>query len=104
MQQIQALELSHWLAREAPLLLDVREEWEVRLCILPGSVHVPMRQVPARLAEFDPSRPVVCICHLGARSMQVARFLEQHGFVAVFNLAGGIDAYARQVDPALATY
>lgn len=104
MRQIQPLELSAWLARASPLLLDVREDWEVGLCALPGSLHVPMRQLPARLAELDASHPIVCICHHGGRSLQVALYLEHRGFEAVFNLEGGIDAWARQVDPALPTY
>lgn len=104
MQQIEPRDLQTWLATEEPLLLDVREPWEVERCALPGSVHVPMREIPARLAEISRSRPVVCICHHGARSLQVALFLDQHGFDNVFNLAGGIDAWSRDVDPAVARY
>lgn len=118
MQHIQPTELAGWLAPataaqgagcdtdagNAPLLLDVREHWEYALCALPGSVHVPMREIPARLNELDPSRPIVCVCHHGVRSLQVAMFLEHRGFDAVFNLTGGIDAWARQVDPAMPTY
>ena len=70
MQNLHPAELARWLAPDAgspapgaPLLLDVREHWEYALCSLPGSVHVPMREIPARLNEFDPSRPIVCICH-----------------------------------------
>lgn len=116
MQHIQPVELAGWLtpaaatvadggdAEAAPLLLDVREHWEYALCALPGSMHVPMREIPARLNELDPSRPIVCICHHGVRSLQVAMFLEHRGFEAVFNLTGGIDAWAKQVDPSMATY
>lgn len=87
-----------------PQLLDVREPWEVALGALPGSVAIPMAQVPARLHELDARRPVVCICHHGVRSMQVAIFLRRQGFADVSNLAGGIDAWAREVDPAFPTY
>ncbi len=114
MRQIQPEQLAAWLAPAdatgaaptgpAPLLHDVREHWEYALCSIPGSVHVPMREIPARLNEFDPSRQIVCICHHGRRSMQVAMFLEHRGFEAVFNLSGGIDAWARQVDRSMATY
>jgi rhodanese-related sulfurtransferase len=65
---------------------------------------MPMRTVPARLAELDPDLPVVCICHHGARSMQVAGFLEQNGFADVSNLTGGVHAWALQVDPKMPTY
>jgi rhodanese-related sulfurtransferase len=60
--------------------------------------------VPEQLAQLDPAAPLVCICHHGARSLQVAAFLEQHGFTDVSNLSGGVHAWAQQVDPAMATY
>lgn len=107
MRQISAPELAAWLAdpqRPAPQLLDVREPWETALCALPGSVVMPMSQVPARADELDPGRPVVCICHHGMRSAQVAVYLARLGFDAPINLAGGIDAWARQVDPSCPTY
>lgn len=107
MRQISAPELAAWLAdpqRPAPQLLDVREPWETALCALPGSVAMPMSQVPARADELDPGRPVVCICHHGMRSAQVAVYLARLGFDAPINLAGGIDAWARQVDPSCPTY
>ena len=88
----------------APLVLDVREPWEVARCCLPDSVAIPMSEVPARLAELDPARHVVCLCHRGGRSQQVAMFLEHHGFTTVSNLAGGIDAWSREVDPSVARY
>ena len=65
---------------------------------------MPMRDVPARLAELDPAQPVVCICHHGARSAQVVAFLERSGFESVYNLAGGIDAWSQDVDPKVARY
>ncbi len=65
---------------------------------------MPMASVPARQEELDPERPVVCICHHGARSMQVAAFLERAGFEQVINLTGGIHGWALQVDPTMPTY
>jgi len=96
-------------ARAMPLLLlDVREPWEVALAAisLPGatSLQVPMRELPARLGELDPAQPVVCICHHGARSAQVVAFLERMGFASAYNLAGGIDAWSRDVDPGVPRY
>ncbi len=88
--------------------LDVREPWEIATASLsaPGArlVCMPMREVPARLAELDPAQPVVCICHHGARSAQVVAFLERSGFESVYNLAGGIDAWSQDVDPEVARY
>jgi rhodanese-related sulfurtransferase len=106
-KQISASELAAWLAdkgREPPLLLDVREPWEHDKARIAGSQLVPMGQVPARLAEIDDEKEVVAICHHGGRSMQVAMFLEKSGFPKVHNLAGGIDAWSRTVDPSIPLY
>lgn len=107
MQQITPAELAAWLAdasREPPLLLDVREPWEFQTCHIAGSVTMPMATVPIRQSELPDDRAVVCICHHGARSMQVAYFLERAGFDNVINLAGGVDAWALQVDRSMPTY
>ncbi len=107
MQQITAEELKAWLddpARERPILLDVREPWECEICALAGSVHMPMNTVPTRADELDAAAHTVVICHLGGRSAQVARFLESRGFARVYNLTGGVDAWARRADPSMATY
>jgi rhodanese-related sulfurtransferase len=107
MTPIAPTELAAWLAdaaRAQPQLLDVREPWEVALCQLPGATLVPMAQTPEALDRLDPRRPVVCYCHHGMRSAQVALFLQRNGFAEVFNLTGGIDGWARQVDAAVAVY
>ena len=107
MQQLAVTALSQWLAdplRDQPQLLDVREPWEGATCALAGSISMPMGEVPARLDELDPDRPVVCICHHGVRSLHVAHFLSRQGVGQLFNLAGGIDAWAREIDPAMAVY
>jgi rhodanese-related sulfurtransferase len=107
MQQLSAPELAQWLAddsRPQPVLLDVREPWEFQTCHIAGSQAMPMRTVPAHLAELDADAPLVCICHHGGRSLQVAAFLEQHGFSQVSNLTGGVHAWALQVDSAMPTY
>lgn len=92
----------------APLLLDVREPWEFALAAIRidglQTLPMPMNSVPARLGELDPAQPVVCICHHGVRSAQVVAFLERQGFEAVYNLAGGIDAWSIQVDAGVPRY
>lgn len=106
-QSLTAPALAAWLAdptRARPLLLDVREPWEFATCRLDGAQSVPMNDVPARLEEFDLDRPIVCICHHGARSMQVAGFLAARGALDVHNLTGGVAAWAHQVDATFPTY
>ena len=100
-------ELAAWLAdsgRAAPVLLDVREVWEVEHCALPGILAVPMAEVPAHVHELASAREIVCICHHGMRSQRVAVYLAQQGFEKVYNLAGGIDAWAQRIDPAMPRY
>jgi rhodanese-related sulfurtransferase len=100
-------ELSAWLgdpARRRPRLLDVREPWEFERCRIGDAQLLPLRELPARLAELDPQTETVVICHHGGRSMQAAMFLERQGFASVHNLAGGVDAWARTVDPAMPVY
>ena len=106
--QLRAFVATSAATRPRALLLDVREPWEVQLaCIdLPGvdTLHIPMNDIPERLHEIDPAQPVVCICHHGVRSAQVVAFLLQRGHPRVYNLAGGLDAWSAQVDPAIARY
>ena len=99
--------LSAWLndtARSQPVLLDVREPWEFQTCRLENARLVPLREIPARFGELDGGAEIVVICHHGGRSMQAAMFLQRQGFASVHNLAGGMDAWARQVDPAMPVY
>jgi len=100
-------------ARGGPplLLLDVREAWELDLAklTLPDAAmrHLPLSELarePGRIAELDPAQPLVCVCHHGVRSAQVAAFLQRQGFAAVYNLAGGIDAWSLQVDGGVPRY
>jgi rhodanese-related sulfurtransferase len=91
-------------ANPQPLLLDVREPWEYQHVHLPNSQLIPMMQIPAALSQLDQDQEIVVICHHGVRSRQVAYFLEGNGFRSVINLYGGIDAWARDVDPSLPIY
>jgi len=107
MKTVSAPQLAHWLAdpqRPRPLLLDVREPWEQQICRIEGSALMPMRALPDRLGEFDLDQPIICICHHGGRSAHVAMFLARQGFADVYNLIGGLDAWARQVDTTMAVY
>jgi rhodanese-related sulfurtransferase len=93
--------------RAAPgsvLLLDVREPWERELAVIEPSVHIPMNDIAERSTELPKDRKIVVYCHGGTRSAMVAGYLEHHGFPAVENLAGGIEAWSVQVDPKVPRY
>ena len=108
MQQLQVTALAALVNAGATTLLDVREPWEVALAriTLPDAtvLNLPMHEVPAGLAHIPRTQPVVCICHHGARSAQVVSFLLQQGYVDVYNLAGGVDAWSVAVDPDVPRY
>lgn len=92
-------------AGTAMTLLDVREDWETALAPVPAElVHIPMGQIQGRLSELDPAQETVVICRSGGRSMQVAHFLATQGFNSVYNLAGGILAWSRDIDPRIPQY
>jgi rhodanese-related sulfurtransferase len=92
-------------AGEVMTLLDVREDWEVALAPVPTDiVHIPMGEIEDRIGELDPNKETVVICRSGGRSAQVAQFLERQAFAKVFNLAGGILAWSRVIDPRIPQY
>ncbi len=92
------------LHRKGALLVDVREPSEVATCAIAGSRHIPMRQIPEQVADLPRDRLILVHCHHGGRSLRVTQFLRANGFTQVSNVAGGIDAWAEQVDPTLARY
>lgn len=124
MNQLSVTELAAWLketgqaaerepgqdaARRQPILLDVREPWEVQTASLSGITAIPMQQIPARIDEINalaaaPDAEIVAICHHGSRSAQVAMFLERQGLGPIHNLAGGIEAWSLEIDPSVPRY
>jgi rhodanese-related sulfurtransferase len=86
------------------VLLDVREHDELAVAAVPGALHIPMREVPARLADLDADKPLVVMCHSGGRSRRVAEYLAANGFTTVFNLKGGIDSWSTQLDSQIPRY
>ena len=105
MKEITVAELARWRSEHKDfVLLDVREPAEVAIAAIPGSLAIPMRAIPARMHELPKDRPIAVLCHHGGRSYQIARFLQAQGFGEAVNIAGGIDAYAARVDPALRRY
>lgn len=104
-EEITVHDLSTWRGTGKNfVLLDVRDSDEVATVRLEGSVWIPMREIPQRMGELDPAIPVAVMCHHGGRSERVAEFLASRGFADVVNVAGGIDAYAAQIEPALSRY
>jgi len=104
LSEIDPLELKRRIAKgEKPLILDVREPWEIAAASLAGTVNIPMGDIPSRVAELDPDRETIVMCHHGVRSAQVAMYLARNGFERVVNLAGGIDAMS-EIDPSVPRY
>ena len=91
-------------AGREPAVLDVREPREHAIARIPGATLIPLRELPQRLAELDPERPLVVHCHHGIRSLQAVRLLRARGFAGAVSLRGGIDAWSREVDPAVPRY
>ena len=89
---------------DRPVLLDVRQDWETKLCRLDNSVHIPIEEIEFRTEELNPEDDIVVYCHQGVRSAAVANYLRQLGFKRAVNLAGGLDSWARAVDPSMRRY
>jgi len=105
--EISVAELKQRLAApQPPRLIDVREldEWEV--AHIAGSELLPLSQWPAIASAqlADPGEPLLILCHHGGRSARATDFLLRQGFTDVTNVAGGIDAWSCEVDPAVPRY
>jgi rhodanese-related sulfurtransferase len=110
--QIRPAQLAAWFQTftgdKKPVLLDVREPNELATASVKAEgfslVAIPMNSVPQRLADLDPACPTAVLCHHGARSQRVASFLEAQGFAHLANVAGGIEAWALEVDTSVKRY
>ncbi len=110
--QIRPAQLATWLQQSAAqgvaVVLDVREPVELQIApVTPKGfalVAIPMGEIPQRLAELDPAQPIACLCHHGVRSHRVAAFLHAQGFEHVVNIAGGVEAWSRELDATVAQY
>jgi rhodanese-related sulfurtransferase len=97
--------LAAWRKAGRPhAVLDVREPWEVALATFPGALTVPMREIPARVAELPHDVPLVVLCHHGSRSLRVTYWLRAQGLTRAVNLRGGIDAWSSRIDPTVPLY
>ncbi len=98
-------ELNQWIASNKNFyILDVREKWEYELVSIPNAVLSPLGTLQSKPPAIDKNKTVVVYCHTGRRSMMGCTILESLGFTDLFNLTGGIDLYADQVDPAMEKY
>lgn len=103
--EIGVAELARWREEGVRhVVLDVREPWETAICLIEGSLAVPLGQVPSAVSRLPTDMPVVVTCHHGMRSLRAVSWLRGNGFANAVNLAGGIDAWAREVDAAMNTY
>jgi len=91
-------------AGEPFLLIDVREPWEYETCRIEGAQLIPMRTIPANLQQFDVDQDVICYCHHGQRSLDVAAWLRGQGIESAQSLAGGIDSWSLEIDPTVLRY
>jgi adenylyltransferase/sulfurtransferase len=86
------------------MIIDVREPYELEICRIEDAEHIPMRQIPEHLESLARDKHLLILCHTGVRSRRVTEFLRSHGFNAVSNIAGGIDAWAEEIDPGMRRY
>ena len=105
MDEISPQDLKARLDRnDRPVLVDVRDDWETKLCRLDNALHIPMEELEFRTEELNPTDEIVVYCHHGVRSAAVADHLRRLGFARVRNLAGGLDAWAASVDRSMRRY
>ena len=103
--ELEATELQKRLNNEtSPIIIDVREDFELEISKIEGSVHIPMNQIPNRLNELNPENDYVIICRTGVRSSQICEFLSNQNFRSIANLSGGINEWAKKVDSSLPVY
>ena len=100
--EIDVTEAARLASQPEYLLLDVREPHEYTECHVPGSLHIPMGQIPDRVADLPADRHILVLCRSGARSLRVTQFLRANEHPLASNIAGGILAWAETAGPELA--
>jgi adenylyltransferase/sulfurtransferase len=104
-ETVSPAELDERLKRgEDVLLVDVREPEEYAIAHIEGARLLPLSRFPEWAETLNPDDEIVFMCHHGIRSAQVCAFLARQGFKKLYNLAGGIDAWAGEVDPGVPRY
>lgn len=102
---ISVSDLKHKIDQKNPMvILDVREKFEYAIARIEGSQLIPLDELPDRISELDRNAEIIAFCHTGMRSARAVQFLQGHGYKRSFNLAGGIDAWAHEIDPTMQKY
>ncbi|NML36674.1 HesA/MoeB/ThiF family protein [Chitinophaga sp. G-6-1-13] len=106
LQSLSVEQLHQWLQQQGNdlQLLDVREDDEWDICHLPQAIHIPMGQVLGRVNALQSEAPLAVLCHHGMRSRAVGQRLVEMGFKQVYNVEGGIHAWACAIDDQMQTY
>ncbi len=102
--QVDVAEAAEMVEKSEAMLLDVREPMEWQIVHIEGAKLMPVGEVPYKVGELSTADNIIVHCHTGARSARVTQFLRDLGFQRVWNMAGGIDAWAAQIDPTLTRY
>jgi rhodanese-related sulfurtransferase len=85
-------------------LIDVRQEWEIDICKINNSIHIPLPKLEDSLNTIPTDQPLITICHHGVRSRQAMMILKRNGFNNVASLIGGVDIWAKEIDQIMAQY
>ena len=105
MKELSANELKDLMSTMKDLvLIDVREDWEVKVANIDNSLHIPISDIQHRMDDFEANQPLAFICHHGIRSRTVALYLEQKGVTNLYNLTGGLEKWSDDVDPNMEKY
>ncbi len=85
-------------------LIDVRQDWEIDICKINNSMHIPLSKLEDSLNTIPKDQPLITICHHGVRSKHAMSILKRNGFNNVASLIGGVDTWAKQIDQSMAQY
>lgn len=102
--EVSVHDLKRALDEGSATVVDVREAWEAEIAKIEGARLVPLGEFAARAGELPRDTPILVLCHHGGRSMQATQWLRRNGYDKVSNVAGGIDAWSREIDPAVPRY